>query len=150
MIRLLLLLLFVAPALNASAQKKFDFHSHNTVGLLEGENGSAFQLQSVNGFQYKTWFAGIGTGLDYYYFRSVPLFLSLQKDVWQKNRTLFFNVDGGMNFFWDDETEASRFNNIIKSDFKPSLYCGGGIGYKIGLKNKRDAVLVILDIHSKD
>jgi hypothetical protein len=144
MSRAMMVLLFIAFSLNAAAQKKLAFHSQNTVGLLEGQASSAFQLQSVNGFQYKTWFAGVGTGLDYYYFRSIPLFVSLQKDLFDKSRTLFFNVDGGVNFFWDDEDEATRFNSFIRTDFKPSLYCGGGLGYKIGLKNKKDAVLVNL------
>ena len=53
-----------------SAQQKtvtgiWQFHSINNVGLLEGQTGSAFQLQSINGMQYQSWFAGIGLGLDF-------------------------------------------------------------------------------------
>lgn len=135
--------LLFAVLYNSHAQTKPRFGSHNYIGLLEGEQGSYFQIQSVNGIQYGTWFAGAGTGIDYYYFRSVPLFLSVSKDLRNRERTFYLSADGGVNWLWDKETQGFP-NGYARGDFRPSLYLGGGFGYKVGLKNKRDALLFSL------
>ncbi|MFI5151955.1 MAG: hypothetical protein ACHQET_01395 [Chitinophagales bacterium] len=72
-----------------TADKAWVFHSYNQIGLLEAETGSAFQIQSVNGMQYKSWFGGIGVGLDYYRFRSIPFFLDLRKSFQSDGNGLF-------------------------------------------------------------
>lgn len=123
---------------NSFAQKAA-FGSQNTIGLLEGSKGSAFQFQTIMGVRYTTWFAGIGSGFDYYHLRSIPLFFSLQKDFFPKLRTPFIHLNGGTNFFWDKNESGN--NNWIDKDYKPKLYYAAGIGYKFGLKNK-DAFLL--------
>ena len=92
------LVLFIIN-LSASAQEKFVFHSQNFAGLLEGQAGSAFQLQTINGVQNKGWFTGIGAGLDYYRFRSVPLFLNMSKFLFD-GKKFFVSGNGGVNFPW--------------------------------------------------
>src|ERR1700712_5956221 len=86
----------------AHAQKKsttpWNFHSINNIGLLEGQTGSSFQIQTVNGAQYKSWFAGIGLGLDYYRYRTVPLFLDLRKEFGKSSNRLFLYADMGVSF----------------------------------------------------
>ena len=62
-----------------NAQTKPKFQSQNFIGVLGGEKDASFQIQTINGVQYRTWFSGIGTGLDFYFQRSVPLFLSVGK-----------------------------------------------------------------------
>src|SRR3954451_20111827 len=49
------------------------------AGLLVGKSGRDFQVQAIPGIQYKSWFAGAGSGLDYYYWRTVPLFFDVRK-----------------------------------------------------------------------
>src|SRR3982074_1671663 len=107
-------------------QQKLTFKSWNYVGLLEGETGSAFQLQTINGLQVRGWFAGIGTGLDYYRYRSIPLFFSLNKKIGNRNRAFFISMDEGVNFAWYKDDFSS-------SKFLPSLYLAPGLGYSIGL-----------------
>src|SRR5687768_13281730 len=87
------------------SQTKLKFRSHNYIGIIEGQKGTSFQLQSINGIEKRTWFAGIGTGLDYYYFRSIPLFLSLNKSLCECERSFFLSLDGGINWFWDKNSE---------------------------------------------
>ena len=130
------------------SQKKLSFKSQNYIGLLEGEDGSSFQLQTVNGFQYAGWFTGIGTGLDYYRYRSIPVFLSLNKSFGNKTRNFFLLLDGGLNYAWVKKQEPSRWNQSIEQDFKPGLFWASGLGYKIGLKNK-DAILINLSYSYK-
>ena len=76
--------------MSSAAQKKAIFSSQNYVGLLEGEQKSKLQLQTMNGIKYRTWFIGLGTGIDWYYLRSIPIFLSLNRDFLQKKNRNFF------------------------------------------------------------
>ncbi|HVK97035.1 MAG TPA: hypothetical protein VM368_04415, partial [Flavisolibacter sp.] len=47
-------------------EEKFHFNSINQGGLLAGASDGTGLLQSINGVLHKTFFAGIGVGLDYY------------------------------------------------------------------------------------
>jgi len=98
-------------------------------------------LQTINGLHYKTWFAGIGTGLDYYYERSVPLFVSFNKFLSSDRRSFYFNYDVGINFPW---TKKDVYYFQYRGEFFPSLYWAGGFGYKLGFKNKREGILLNL------
>ncbi len=133
MITLLFAIIFFAEA-----QKPFTFSSQNYLGLLEGEDGSALNLQTINGIKYKSWFTGIGTGLDYYRFRSIPLFLSVNKDFQLKSVLFYLNADGGLSIPW-----VKDFNNGWNNpDFKMGLYAATGIGYKIHINQQKQAVLL--------
>ena len=134
-----IMLLAIQIAINA--QQKFSFRSSNYVGLLEGETGSAFQLQTINGFQHRGWFGGIGTGLDYYRYRSIPLFFSLNKKIGNQSSGFFISMDEGLNFAWYNR-EKRWDNDFISSKFSPSLYWSPGIGYSLGLRNNKDAILI--------
>ena len=122
----------------ASAQQRLTFHSQNYVGMLEGEAGTSVQLHTVNGLQYRKWFGGIGAGLDYYYFRSIPLFLSLNRDLNIKRNKFYFSADGGINFPWVKNT---TFYWAEQEDFSPSHYWAGGMGYKLAI-NKQNRLLL--------
>lgn len=133
--------------LTSYAQEKPAFNSQNTIGLLEGGNGSAFQLQTINGIRYKKWFTGLGTGLDYYYIRSVPLFLSINHNLLNQKRTPFVSVDAGINFPWVKKEQETW--GVINSKYTPSYYMAGNIGYKLGLKNN-DAILLLVGYSFKE
>jgi hypothetical protein len=130
-----------ATASSGGAQNKVQYSSMNYVGIMEGDNGTAFQLQTIQGIKYRQWFTGLGTGLDYYYLRSVPLFLSLNRNLFNKERTPYVSLDGGINFAWVNR-ERSRWNDFVSNDFSPALYWGAGLGYRVGLRNKKDALLL--------
>jgi hypothetical protein len=110
---------------------KWKFRSVNQVGLLQGEDKTAFQLQSVNGFQHSNFFIGLGTGLDYYKYKSVPLFADIRKYFGKANTAFFIYADAGIHFVW--EKKNSSVYEIEK--YYPGLYTGAGIGYKAGFKN---------------
>ena len=69
---------------NAQEKVKFKFTSINLVGLLYGQAGTAFQLQTVNGVSYKTFSGGIGIGMDDYYLKTIPLFFDIRKNFSKK------------------------------------------------------------------
>lgn len=131
--RLLFQLVLLLLSMQASAQNKsFSFQSSVQVGLLEGEVGSAFQLQTVHGFRYKTWFGGLGAGLDYYHSRTIPLFLSFRKAFSSGVKTPFVYANGGYNFPWLREQDESWYESTSDG----GLYYDAGVGYQLPvLKN---------------
>jgi hypothetical protein len=135
---LLISLITIVGFINCFAQQnaanKFQFHSINSIGLMEGETGSVFQLQTINGFQKKSWFAGVGVGLDYYRLRSIPLFVDLRKEFGKKEDKFFVYADGGINFYWKEDKDAKQF--YIDDKFRNGFYAETGFGYKFRLNKK--------------
>jgi hypothetical protein len=121
---------------------KIKFSSQISAGLLEGGNGSSFQLNLISGIKYKTWFGGIGAGLDYYYLRSVPVYFSVVKYMQPKANSLFIQADAGLNFMWQNKNQVPiGWGNEISSRFNPGLYYHTGIGYAIGLQKKNSFLI---------
>jgi hypothetical protein len=117
------------------------FHSINQVGLLNGQTGSAFQIQTVNGLQYKSWFAGIGAGIDYYRFRGIPLFVDIRKTFGHAKNKLFVYGDGGIQLNW--ATDKEKTTNGVEDKISNGLYLDGGLGYHIYI-NRSNAFLISL------
>jgi hypothetical protein len=120
-------------SLQSIAQEKgFVFQSAIQAGLLEGQRGSAFQLQAINGVSYKTWAAGIGAGLDYYHTRSIPVFVNLRKAFGTSQQTPFLYASGGYNIPWlKDEDKSWGFQEA-----NGGLYYDAGIGYQLPVLKK--------------
>ena len=134
--RILFFVLCVCMTGRISAQHKtvvcpWQFHSINNVGLLEGQTGSAFQLQSVNGMQYRSWYVGIGLGLDFYRYRTIPLFLDIRKEFGKGTKKFFAYADGGVNFAWLTDNEKTMY--FTDDHFNTGFYTDLGLGYKIGV-----------------
>ena len=124
------------------AQKKINFSSKNYFGIVSGENGTNPQLQTINGFKFNRWFTGIGTGFDWYYQRSVPLFLSVDRYFLMKPRRNFIlSGDAGVNFPWKYKQFDEGFS-FGPSKMTPGLYWAAGFGYRIGVGRQNDAVLL--------
>jgi len=134
----LLLLSFAAIINEIAAQEvkkeKMFFSSQVSSGIVEGEQNTSFHVELLSGVRYKTWFAGIGTGLDYYYYRTIPVYLSGIKYLSPKNQSFFIQGDAGLNFAWEDETAMGW--SEVSNEFKPGLYWNGTVGYTTGLKKK--------------
>ena len=119
--------LIVMLSLNlVSGQEKLRYHAQNYVGLLEGEARGAFQLQTIHGVQYRNWYGAGGVGLDYYMYRSIPVFFSLNRDIILNKRTFFVSGDIGTNYPWVQEQTSVGWGGTSKQDFSPGLYWAGG------------------------
>lgn len=127
---------FTQNSTTAGASKKScscGFSSINQFGVLTGEKAPSPVLQSINGFRYKTWFAGAGIGLDNYKRTTIPLFLDIRKDLGNKANTPFLYADGGYHLVMDDGYKnASSINK-----YEGGLYYDVGFGYKLALKAKQ-------------
>jgi hypothetical protein len=135
--KLFLIFIFFCSGNHVIAQKKLKFSSQNYAGILEGSSGSALQLHSINGISYKTWFAGLGAGLDYYYHRSIPLFISVSKSLSGSKLPLYFTGDLGVNLPWT--SNEIYFNTPGK--YHSGLYAGTGLGYKFSMRNSNALLL---------
>ena len=118
---------------------KWKFHSVNQLGLLQSEDKTAFELQSINGFQYSNFFIGLGAGLDYYKYKSIPLFADIRKYFGKANAAFFIYADAGIHFIW----EKRNLSGYEIDKYYPGLYTGGGIGYKAGFKNGTGLLLSV-------
>lgn len=117
-------------------KKKLIFHSQEQLGLINGKGAVSAGIQSINGVEAGNWFAGIGIGMDFYRYRSVPVFADIKRyfRIANGNR-LFIYGDGGYNFPWSkgDEEYYSPWGGSgkIERDAKGGLYVDAGGGYAI-------------------
>ncbi|HEX4375244.1 MAG TPA: hypothetical protein VHZ50_18205 [Puia sp.] len=131
-----LLFQFAVMVINAQQlqnKNAWRFQSINNIGLIIGQKDGAFDLQTVNGFQRKSIFAGVGVALDYYGFRSIPLFVDLRKYFGSHKNAFFIYEDCGVNF----DSQKSGINNFGSPyHYNAGFYNDIGAGYKFYLKNK--------------
>jgi len=115
------------------------FQSVNQVGLVDGGMDTDFHLQTINGLRFGNWFTGIGVGIDYYYVRSVPLFLDVRNYWFKKRNSPFAYADIGINFPWAKDNG----NDFVAQDinYNQGLYYDIGLGYKLGLGNNHALLL---------
>ena len=123
--------------MNGMAQQngKIKFHSVNNLGVLTGGYETTFQAQTVNGIKYKSFSGGIGIGLDNYYFKTVPLFVDLRKNILEKKQTPFVYFDLGASIPWDrTKIEKWSIEKWSTRYYKSGLLYDMGIGYSIPIK----------------
>lgn len=117
------------------SRQKIKLQSISNIGLLEGSNGSFFSLQTILGVQFNKSFSGIGVGLDYYRFRSIPLFVDLRQEFGKGPNTVFVYGDIGYNFDWLTEEDKRETLFSTNADFRGGTYYDAGIGYKYAFKS---------------
>lgn len=123
----IILLVANGNAQTKATERKLKFHSYTAAGLLTGENGPAFQCQTVNGIGNGSWFAGLGVGIDYYQFRSIPLFIDLKKSFFWKSFGVFGYADGGLQFPWAKPEQ----HIFYQGSFSNGFYGDVGLGLLI-------------------
>ncbi len=140
-ISLLIAICGISSAQQGNPAASWRFHSINSVGLLEGETGSAFQLQTINGAAYKSWFGGVGVGIDYYRYRTIPLFADFRKEFGKNSNKVFVYADLGINFSWLTDNQKATYQ--LDDHFGNGFYNDLGLGYKVSL-GKNNGLLLSL------
>src|SRR5215217_6758991 len=130
-----IILLFTIFAFNhvstlAQEKSKVKFHSITNIGIAWGATGEGFQVQTINGIRYKTFSTGLGIGLDYYWRRTIPLFLDLRKDIFNKGQTPFLYLDLGTH------APTVKANPEFKAEYGKGLSFDVGVGYKHPINKK--------------
>jgi hypothetical protein len=143
---IILLVVTFSALVDGFAQQKsiegpWQFHSIYQAGLLKGQAGAALQLQTINGIQYKSWFAGIGAGIDYYRFRGIPLFFDARKAFGGSKNSFFVYADIGINFNWITNKQKLAYGMSQYKDISRGLYTDAGLGYKIRAGEKHSFLI---------
>ena len=149
----LVMLMFISSFLFAQKKSsRYKFHSVNSISLLNGNSEVSAGLQSVNGFQKGNWFVGGGVGLDYYLYRTVPLFVDARYEYGKKKNKFFAYGDGGINFQWTENYVYSgpiiyegSFNN--SGNFHNGIYTDAGLGYIVSTKKTSGLILSLGHSH---
>jgi hypothetical protein len=114
------------------------FSSINQAGILAGTRGAYYQLQTINGIKYKTWFAGVGVGVDPYFRTGYPVFFDLRKDFFNKSATPFVYADVGAHIVKDKNDQVNQWYENI---YRNGAYTDAGIGYKFSILSKFQGVI---------
>ncbi|PVD51705.1 hypothetical protein DC498_13365 [Terrimonas sp.] len=143
---MMLALAFCIQAGFSQQKQRLQFHSLQQVGLINGNGAVSGLLQSVNGLEKHNWFAGAGIGLDFYRYRTVPLFIDIKKYISIKNGNRFFiYADGGYNIPWLPKKEENftwgSGQTKAWSEYKGGLYFDAGLGYAIKFRSGNNMLL---------
>jgi len=136
-------ILFICVLQSISAQQKnitpLRFKGMACVGLLNGQTGQSVLLETTLGVTKNNWFGGLGTGLDYYGTRTIPLFASVQKRFGSNKTVPFAFANGGVALGW--ATDNQKANKFYEYKALPGAYFDGGIGVIINTCNGRAILL---------
>ncbi len=140
--RLILVSIILASAFwqTVNAQKNGTrFSSATSIGVATGERGSALMMETVNGVKFSKWFAGVGVGLDYYQYKSLPLFINGRR-YFDKNGKAFVYGSAGYNLPLKNKPgpELGFYSDYY---FSGGLLAEGGVAYSISLSKKSSVVI---------
>ncbi len=145
-----LLFLLLTVTVELPAQHKIRFSTQNMVGLLVGGSDNAPQIQTINGLAYRNWFTGVGTGIDWYYQRSIPLFLSANRFFnTHPHRPVFLASGAGVNFPWGKPDLYYTNGWGYDTRFEPGFFWTAGLGYKFAVGKQNDNLLIQLGYNNK-
>lgn len=141
--RLFLLLVtaacFTLPGKAQTApDKRYRFCSLTSIGFPIGQNAGSIAFQSINGLRKGSWAAGLGLGIDYYLYRSAPLFADVRKEFGKGLNKWIVYAEGGLNLPCVPESltiAGEKYNGGWCSD--------AGVAYAVKFKKNR-AVLFSL------
>lgn len=139
----LLLLVITGTALAQANKDKAGYYLIPQAVLLNGDQSVSGQVQLVAGMEKKQWNIGLGTGIDYYKVRTIPLFIDLRACL-GKARSLFAYADLGTNIAWPLESQYRKTWTITGnslSSFNNGFYGDWGIGYSLKGQQRKGIVI---------
>ncbi len=137
---------FVSAQDSAYIKSGIHFQSILQTGLLTGKTKLGFQVQSINGIKWNTFSAGIGTGLDNYVIKTIPVFFDARTDIFRKNNSPFLFIDAGPQFLLKQDSHP---HNYYDPYYKAKFYFNAGAGYKVNLFAK-NAIIISAAISLKN
>jgi hypothetical protein len=130
----------LALAASVSAQTgSTGFHPVAQVSLLNGSKGMSASVQATAGFRLKPLYLGLGTGIDYYRFRTVPLYVALRKDIGRSPAFLYSDI--GYHFDWLTDANKNRNQFNSTGTYEGGLYYDIGIGARLDQKSQNGFIL---------
>lgn len=110
--------------------EKIKYHSINLGGITAGESKANAVFQTINGINFSQWFLGVGIGVDYYQYKTLPLFFDARKLFGVKHKG-FVYVDLGYDFPLKNKP-GKEYGYYDTYNFKGGIYTDFGLGLRIG------------------
>ena len=104
-----------------------------------GQSGGNLLLQTVNGVRFKDFFTGAGVGVDYYHYKTLPVFFDARRYFGKKNNG-FAYADIGYNFPLKNKP-GKDIPYYQSYKFSGGIYTDLGLGYKMKFINKSSFLL---------
>jgi hypothetical protein len=124
----------------ARAQKTVaKYRSQIYAGWLVSDGTRDFHIQTIQGINVKHWTVGAGGGIDWYRFKTIPVFLSVTRDLFKKNAGPFVTVSAGTNY----PVVKKELKVYADSRFLRGGYGAAAIGYKFEGNKKNTHCLII-------
>jgi hypothetical protein len=130
--------LFKLTNAQEKAKRHYSFSSVNCLAFPAGNNSFSIGLQTINGIRKDKWTAGLGIGLDYYLYRTIPLFADVRREFGEKQNKWLMYGDAGINVPWVVKWYVGEGDH-----YRAGLYSDVGIGYSLGFKKDRGAIFTI-------
>ena len=109
--------------------EKVKYQSINLGGITVGESEVNAVFQTINGINFSQWFLGIGIGVDYYQYKTLPLFFDARRFFGRRHKEFLYG-NFGYNLPLNNKpgNEISYYDSY---DFKGGIYTDFGLGIKI-------------------
>lgn len=101
------------------------------AGVTNGNFETNAFINTSHGLTAKGWFLGAGAGVDYYRFRTIPVFAEIRKEFSNKKIRPLIQLAGGLNIDWlTQEQKDHRLNwwQTTQSTFKKGMFFKAGTG----------------------
>ena len=142
-----LMLMFVIGSF--AQQKESKWWIVPELGLQAGSYEPSGDLRLNGGIYYKGWLLGAGGGLDYYRFKSYPIYVQTRKFIGNKRLKPFVFASGGINIPKETTVSKTNFgfwNTLIAVQpvlytYKPGAYGELGLGYALLSKKNRGLMM---------
>lgn len=134
--RHLILLFCICTVCFANAQKKISYTGSVEGGILKGSKPVSSFIFTTQGITYKQYIVSAGSGIDFYPFRSVPLFADVKKKFTSKAIQPFIQAAMGFNFTSAGSSDAKLFYNYASGHFSNGFFAKGGGGLMFRAQKK--------------
>ena len=136
MMRYLFLIFSICLATHSVAQVKPAYTVGVEAGIVKGNYESSQLFTLTNGIAYKNAMAGIGVGIDYYLFRSIPLFADVRKSFGNHRVQPFINAVAGINITYPAKDQKTAYFWYNDADFKNGFFVKAAAGASIKMDKK--------------
>ena len=137
-----LVLAVLFPLFSLSQDKKSSpaFTAISSLGFAAGESTAKPLFQVSGGVTYDRFFGGLGVGMDFYNYKSIPLFADWRFSF-GKTRIGFLYANAGYNFSYDNKNEEEVTIFTTTNSFSGGFYADLGLGCRFRL-NERHRLLL--------
>ncbi len=141
--RLLITICLACTAILASAQQTWKFHPSFMAGTSAGQLHPYGQLKAFFALTKGPWSVGPGVAIDYYRYRTVPVFLSGTRDLSSPNSptVLFLYGEAGINYPWY-YPDINRYD-YNTYDYQPASWFSAGPGLRFRLSRNHPQAIVL-------